>query len=173
MECHVSRDSFCDESSVITRGGKIFHSSLIQTSVGASTILGSQLSRLSAVDCVLDSVVADGPRLREVVAENCELYGQWRLDGIARIPCGIWHRSPRFVEINGEEFRAGITESTNGHALIACMRQPLIKWLHAGPRLGRMLGWTPEQVQIAYRTFEEWMDIPIAGTGPVGTGHIC
>lgn len=171
--CHVSHDSFCDVSSIISEAAKVFHSSVIGSRILGSTVLGSQLTGVDAVDCILDGVSAKGPFLREVVAESCELYGLWQLEGIARISCGVWHRAPRFIKIAGEsripghDIRAGITESTDGHALIACMRKPLSQWLGTGPnnspgrRLGRMLGWTDEQTMLAYRTFEEWRDCPI------------
>lgn len=172
-DCHVSRSSFCDKDSRVTQS-KVFHSSLVGSSVyEGSVIVGSQLSRCLMIASIIDGAIVDGPMLRDVVAENCELYGPWRLEGIARIPCGIWYRAPRFIEIAsesripGHDIRAGITESTDGHALIACMRKPLSQWLGTGVnnspgrRLGRMLGWTDEQTMLAYRTFEEWRDCPI------------
>lgn len=167
-QCHVSSDSFCDALSRIEDGSQVFHSSLLASQVCRSTILNSTLIGLRAQDCVLDGVrVVGGVDLDNVVAENCELRGIWRLSGIARIPTGIWNRAPRFIEIKGEsivpghEVHAGITESTDDHALIACLRKPIVRWLRAGPRLGRMLGWPSGQVKEAVDFFTMLLDCPV------------
>lgn len=166
-ECHVSHDSFCDPYSTVMHTTKVFHSSLIRSSATTSLIVGSTLEGAALIDSIVDGATIHRVELISVVVENCELQGPWFLTGIARIPCGIWHRAPRFIEIVGEsavpdhEIRAGITESTDGHALIACMRKPITEWLKAGPRLGRMLGWRSDQVREAADFFTMLLDCPM------------
>lgn len=105
--------------------------------------------------------------LIDVIAENCELYGEWRLEGIARIPTGCWYRPPRFLHITGENgVSVGLTESTDNHALMACWRKPISKWLAFGPRLGVKHGWEASQIQAAKDFFTMLLDVPLEGVQP-------
>jgi hypothetical protein len=182
VEVHVSADSFCDEDT------KIFGTSaVIKSTVRASTIANvqvfssqvsvchatgsviteSRLDRLFAADCVLDRVLVCGApetkiELIDVVAENCELHGTWRLEGNARIPTGTWYRPPRYLRITGDNgVDIGLTESTDGHALMACWRKPITTWLKAGPRLGIKHGWSSEQIEAAKQFYESLLDCPM------------
>lgn len=185
-EVHVSPDSFCDAesridkeseifSSTIARSricnGKVFnsrvqgsmvwHSTIAESTCSALDLRGAILHRVTAASAVLSGTLLT---LIDVVAENCEIYGNWSLEGNARIPTGIWHRAPRYRRITGENgVDIGLTESTEGYALMACWRKPITKWIHAGPRLGRLHGWTGEQIRAAKEFYEEIGDIPLEG----------
>ena len=182
LEVHVSADSFCDHltqiqgnSSVIrssmchswARNVHAFASKLNECSIGDSVIAESGLIRIVARDVVLDQVTAWGDRgsiitLEEVVAENCRLFGRWSLFGNARITCGDWHRAPRFKRITGDNgVDVGLTESTNGHALMACWRKPITQWLKSGPRLGIKHKWSEDQINTARLFYESLLDCPM------------
>ena len=148
--------------SVISGETNIFHSTVIE-----STIVNSQIAESSVVgatirNSVLYKVKVEGRViLGDVVAETCQLLGDWKLEGIAHIPTGIWHRAPRFQLITGENgVEVGLTESTDGQAMMACWRKPIVSWLKAGPRLGKKHGWTGEQVETARRFYQELLDDP-------------
>lgn len=184
LEVHVSADSFCSEASklygdtaVLTStlldvevwDSKIFNSTLEFARVSRSVIAESLLNGFSGEECILHRVEVNTElgsqiRLKEVVAETCALYGNWALEGNARIPTGIWHRAPRFKRITGENgVDVGLTESTGGYALMACWRKHISKWLEFGPRLGRRHRWTEQQIREAYDFFTELLDVPMEG----------
>lgn len=183
-EVHVSADSFADQSSQVYGESTILHSTLLHTwtrscrifasqlkacSIGDSVIAESDLVNLMGRACTVDRVIASSKqgtvlRLSEVVAENCELYGDWVLEGNARISTGIWHRAPRFKRITGENgIDVGLTESTNESAMMACWRKPIRAWLKAGPRLGQKHSWTEKQINDARLFFTELLDVPLEG----------
>lgn len=158
-ESHVSHDSFCDSDSVIVD----------------SVVVGSSLISSRVDHCIIAPLFGYAPSLfgvelyNVVVEGDAQLIGPWTLMGKqaeARIPTGRWERPPRYMVISGEsaveghDVLCGVTESTDGHALIACMRKPLTKWLKFGPRLGRILGWTPAQVKQAADFFTMLLDTP-------------
>jgi hypothetical protein len=184
-EVHVSPDSFCDQASEIGGNSSIFQSTLKDAIIcnsqlydtaaetvwlNSSVCSKSSLQGIFAHESILDRVVAsnDGSGgilyLKDVVAETCELHGTWRLEGNARIPTGIWYRPPRYKRITGENgVDIGLTESTEGYALMACWRKPITQWIKAGPRLGRLHGWTSEQIMAAKEFYEELGDVKIEG----------
>lgn len=182
LEVHVSPDSYCDHRSVIrgnsavfsstllnglADGCNVFNSTLDRSCAINSTLAESSCLRLYAKEVVLHKVDAlgdgTGILLKEVVAENCKLYGTWTLDGNARISTGIWYRAPRFLRILGEGVDFGLTESTGGYAMLGCFRKPLTELLHAGPRLGNKRGWTADQIRAAKEFYESLADIPMEG----------
>lgn len=188
-EVHVSADSFCDDEcrfdkntevfdSAIARSricnGKVFNSRLGDSLVWYSTVAESSCSALELHDAILHRVIAASTllsgnflTLRDVVAENCELYGNWALVGNARIPTGVWHRAPRYQRITGENgVDIGLTESTDNHALMACWRKPIRKWLAFGPRLGVKHGWEASQIRDAKDFFTMLLDVPLEGVQP-------
>ncbi len=165
-ECHVSCNSFCDKDSRIEQS-KVFHSSLVQSSVTeGSVVVGSQLSRCLVIASIIDGAIVDGPTLRDVVIENCELYGAWKLEN-AFVSHGIWHRAPCSLIISGEsaiegyEVYATLTESTDGYALIGSKRKPISKWIRVGEHMGKRLGWKPEQVRQGIDFFVMLRDCPL------------
>lgn len=185
---HVSADSFCTEtkisgqsevfSSMVAHGSlsdaKVFNSRVQGSEVIGSSIAESVCSGLKLHGAILHKVVAaalilapfEGTQpltLVDVVAENCELYGNWSLIGNARISQGVWHRKPRFLRITGDGIDFGLTESTDNHAMLGCFRKPLKELLHAGPRLGRKRGWNSSQIQAAKEFYEELADVPLDG----------
>lgn len=191
-EVHVSADSFCDEKTVISGRSSVFHSTILYgRDIESCQVFNSDLRYILARGSVFAESTCEGlraddailyrvktemsvqgqcepMRLIGVVAENCELYGNWTLEGNARIPCGIWHRAPRFLRItgpaeNGIQIDVGLTESTDNHALMACWRKPITQWLKAGPRLGRLHGWTAAQIQAAKEFYEELADVRMEG----------
>lgn len=184
-EVHVSADSFCDErsqirgcsgifsssvSNCLVSNSTVFNSGVQSTVAGFSTVAESSCSALELHDAILHRVIAASTilsgnflTLREVVAENCELYGNWSLMGNARIPTGVWHRAPRFLRITGEGVDFGLTESCGGYAMLGCFRKPLSELLHAGPRLGRKRGWTESQIRAAKEFYEMLGDVPMDG----------
>ncbi len=190
-EVHVSADSFADAYCALAGNTNVFNSSLIHShlqfcqvfnsrlvfangrgSVYSASSLQNALLKESVVDRVkiLGSDYSTPLRLKDVVAENCELYGNWTLEGNARIPTGIWHRAPRYRHIIGENgVSVGLTESTAGHALMACWRKPITKWLKFGPRLGTKHGWSSQQIEDARLFFQELLDVPIEGVIPSAT----
>lgn len=180
-EVHVSQDSFCDADSAIYGTSAVVKSVLRASTAGnihsfssrlsvchiiGSTVAESSLDRLSAVDCVLDRVLVQATPttklvLEDVVAENCELYGDWELKGNARICEGTWRRAPRFKRItgdNGVDF--GLTEAVPGYAMLGCWKKPLTELLKAGPRLGRKHGWSEKQITTAKLFYEMLLDEP-------------
>lgn len=185
LEVHVSLDSFCDRTTEISGDSAILQCTLKDAIVTNSKIFDcaaetvwldnsicsrSSLQGIFATECILDRVIASNHGsggiiyLKDVVAETCELHGAWKLEGNARIPTGIWHRPPRFCRITGENgVDVGLTESTEGHALMACWRKPITTWLKAGPRLGRKHGWTAEQIRAAKEFYEELADVRMEG----------
>lgn len=169
-EVHVSADSFCDEESRIQGHSAVFESSLIKAALKDTTVVHSQLSLCVLNDCIAHNAEIALVHLRDVVVENAMLFGPWMLDGNARIPTGIWHRAPRYKLITGENgVSVGLTESTEGHALMACWRKPITKWLAFGPRLGIKHGWTAQQIEDARLFFQELLDVPIEGVIPSAT----
>ncbi len=182
LNVHVSADSFCDAGSRIygdsgvlgstlmcsmVENAQIFNSELQLSHAVGSIVAESTLGSICVVDGVIHKVLGCGSRgsqlkLKDVVAENCELYGNWSLEGNARIPTGVWHRAPRYKLISGENgVSVGLTESTDGHALMACWRKPIDKWLKYGIRLGRKHRWTESQINDAKLFFEELRDVPL------------
>lgn len=193
-EVHVSADSFCSYVSVLRGRTSIFKSELLDAKLTDCQSFESVLEFVAAKDSVFSGsravgLYAEGVTLDrvkveitapgeictpitlvDVIAENCELYGNWTLDGNARIPTGIWHRAPRFKRITGENnVDVGLTESTDGYALMACWRKPITKWLAYGPRLGIKHGWTSQQIEDARLFFQELLDVPIEGVIPSAT----
>jgi len=181
LESHVTHDSYCEKHSTIIDstvhacsvlgGSRIEKSTLTKTTVDTSHIYQSfvaeaQISRCVLEKCVINSLGGQSPSLARVslvdavVEGDAVLRGPWRLDG-GRIPTGVWYRPPRTLRITGDELDVTLTESTDDHALIACRRKPTMKWLAFGPRLGRMLGWTPAQVKTAADFFTCLMDEPL------------
>ena len=172
-DSHVSHNSYCDAHSVIDRS--IVHSStvcnslVIDSQVSQSTIIDTKIEKSFIAEaglnnCLLEDCIVtsfDGkPQLQMVrlvgviVEGDTKLIGPWELEGNARIPCGEWKRAPRFCRITGNGVDIGLTESTNGYAMMACWRHPIDKWLKAGPRLGRHYRWTEDQIQKAYEFYE-------------------
>lgn len=189
-EVHVSADSFCDGRSVLQGTSHVFGSMLLNGHLKDSQSFNSEFLHVEAVkgvfvesrclqltvrDSVLHKVTVVGGKfgriaLDQVVAENCELRGHWTLEGNARIPTGIWHRAPRYKLITGENgVEVGLTESTEGHALMACWRKPITKWLKYGPRLGIKHGWTAQQIEDARLFFQDLLDVKIEGVIPSAT----
>lgn len=152
-ETHISHDSFCDKNSQIS--GFVYNSTIINSHIVDSQIAQAEIVNSILVDCVVTSLHGQRPsvvgvKLSDVVVEgDSQLIGPWELHGIARIPTGVWHRPPKFIRITGNGIGTTVTESTNGYALIACLRKPVETWLKAGPRYGRYLGWTDDQVDQA------------------------
>jgi hypothetical protein len=164
LEVHVSEDSFCDKDSLIKGRSGIFGSSLIRSAVRDTTIVDSKLVQTILVDCIAHNASVSLVYLSEVVVEDAHLLGPWELEGNARISCGVWHRAPRFKRIMGENgVDVGLTESTDSHALMACWRKPITKWLAFGPRLGRKHRWTSLQIDEAKDFFTELLDCPLEG----------
>jgi hypothetical protein len=182
LEVHVSGDSFCNRVSNISGcstilhstvtdsrvdGSQVFSSTVRACSIGDSVASESVLALVLARDCTLDRVQASGYRdgglfLKDVVAENCELYGNWTLEGNFRIHEGVWRRAPRAVRITGDNgVDVGITECKPGFAMMACWCKPISTWLHAGPRLGRLHKWSEEQINTARLFYEELADCPL------------
>lgn len=184
-EVHVSPDSYCDratelggdcailqctlKNSIIT-DSKVFDCAGESVWLSRSVCSKSSLQGVFAHECILDRVIASNEgsegilTLKDVVAENCELHGSWKLEGIARIPTGCWFRPPRFLHITGDNnVSVGLTESTDGYALMACWRKPITSWLRAGPRLGRLHGWSSEQIRAAKEFYESLADCPVEG----------
>lgn len=184
-EVHVSADSFCDQRTEIGGNSSIFQSTLKDAIITSSHIFDSaaemvwlsksvcsksSLQGVFTSESILDRVIASCRDsggiiiLKDVVAETCELYGAWKLEGNARIPTGVWHRAPRFKRITGENgVDIGLTESTDGYALMACWRKPIKTWLHAGPRLGRLHRWSESQIIEAKDFFTQLLDCPQEG----------
>ena len=187
-EVHVSADSFADINSALGGSTNVFNSSVIHSHLNCCNVFDSVLvwangkmsvySKSSLQNVILNSSVVDRVkilgsdpfkplRLWDVVAENCELYGNWTLEGNARIPTGIWHRAPRYKRITGDNgVSVGLTESTEGYALMACWRKPITKWLKYGPRLGTKHRWTAQQIEDARLFFQELLDVRIEGVIP-------
>lgn len=163
-EVHVSADSFCDAGSIIKGRSGVFESSLIRAAVEDTTIVDSKLFLCELNDCIAHNANIAQVHLRDVVVEKAELFGPWTLQGNARIPTGLWLRAPRFKRITGENgVDIGLTESTDSHALMACWRKPIRKWLAYGPRLGQKHRWTAQQIEDARLFFQELLDVPIEG----------
>lgn len=184
LEVHVSADSFCDDRTQLSgmtsvfnsavRGSNIQSSHIFECPISFSTAIGSVCSQSVLKDVFLEGAIVDrvfaegkgwrGIYLKEVVAENCELYGNWELSGNARIHEGVWHRAPRFRRItgdNGVDF--GLSECKPGHAMLGCWCKPLTELLRAGPRLGRKHGWSEEQIRAAKEFYEMLGDVRMEG----------
>jgi hypothetical protein len=160
--CHAR----LDESVVLN--SRIASSTILESQLRDSIVAHAWINQSILDDCIVRAVERESPSLtgvalRNVIVEGHSiLRGPWTLDGIARIHRGVWERPPRFLEITGENgVHVGVGECTEGHAHIACRCKPIATWLRAGPRLGRMLGWQPEQISLACRTFEQWRDEPL------------
>lgn len=184
-EVHVSPDSLCDAESQISGMSSIFQSIVQRSNVESSHLFNTVFdngtgigsicaqSRVCGVyleGCILDRVIAENGiysgklTLIEVVAETCELYGDWELRGNGRIHEGVWHRSPRFRRITGDNgVNFGLTECKPGYAMMGCWCKPITELLKAGPRLGRKHGWTGEQIRAAKEFYEEIGDVKLEG----------
>lgn len=82
--------------------------------------------------------------------------GLLALDGLYRIGTGTWREAPRFVRFH--ELQISLTESTDGHAYVACKRMKMTDWIKRGERLGKHFGWPPEFVEEGRKIFREWME---------------
>lgn len=187
-EVHVSADSFCAESKISgqsevfssmiahgslsdarvfnsrVQGSEVIGSSIAESACSGVRLHGAILHRVTAAALILAPFEGTQPlTLIDVVAENCELFGNWELIGNARIHEGVWHRKPRFLRITGEGIDFGLTECRPGYAMLGCWCKPLTELLHAGPRLGRKRGWNSSQVQAAKEFYEELADVPLEG----------
>lgn len=183
IDAHISHDSFLDmESTVIGHsyilgassimGSQVTDSHIFNTTIDHSDVSGSVVAGADIKRCVLrnasvNTLFGKRPYCEQVELEDAVvegdacLIGPWSVEGNLRIPTGRWFRPPRHLTIEGEGVAAVLTESTDGHALIACMRKPVEQWLKAGRRLGRMLGWTDAQTLEAYRFMEMLKDEPL------------
>lgn len=185
VEVHVSPDSYCDratelggdcailqctlKNSIIT-DSKLFDCAGENVWLSRSVCSKSSLQGVFAHECILDRVIASNEgaedilTLKDVVAENCELHGSWKLEGNARIHEGVWHRKPRYLRITGDnQVDFGLTECKPGYAMLGCWCKPLKELLTAGPRLGRKHGWTAEQIRAAKEFYESLADVKMEG----------
>jgi len=107
-------------------------------------------------DCIIRHSALHRVSLSGVVVDGAKLQGPWELHGLARIHGGLWARPPKFLQITGENgLDVGLTECHKpGYAHISSRCHKISEWLKFGPRLGRRLGWTPEQVASAYQFIE-------------------
>lgn len=78
------------------------------------------------------------------------------LDGFYRVGTGKWKDPPGFHRL--EELEISLTESTDGHAYIACRRKTIDDWLKLGPRMGRHHGWTEEEIDQARQVLLLWKE---------------
>lgn len=161
-EPYITKDSYCDEHSQIQGESHIFASTLISSSVIDSSISESSVIGGRIDDSVLYKVKVEGQiELTNVVAETCQLFGNWKLDAPIHIHEGVWYQPPRFELITGENgVMTGIAECRPGHAMLACWCKPISELIHAGPRLGVRRGWTTEQINKAKLFYEMLADCP-------------
>ena len=183
VDAHISHDSFLDSES--TAAGRTYilgSSSVIDSQVINSNIFNATVDHSHAINsfvvgadvkgCVLHDAsintlfgkrpYCDRVELDGVIVEgDAALIGPWSVSGNLRIPTGVWFRPPRHLVVEGDGVEAVLTESSDGHALIACMRKPVTSWLRAGRRLGRMLGWSDAQTLAAHRFMEQLKDEPL------------
>ena len=178
-DIHCSHDSYVDAASTISGRSVIVGSTIVNSTVIDSVILGAAIANSVISECIITPLHGKSPSVdlveitRAIIEGNTQLIGPWKLSADqveARIPCGVWYRPPLYREVVGEsaiegyQVKVGITESTDDHALIACMRKPISQWLGRSPdrspgrRLGRILGWTDNQTLEVYRFFEYLRD---------------
>ena len=174
-QIHTSHDSYIDATSVVAGKTIVVGSTIVNSTITNSVIFGASIADSVVNECIITPLYGKSPLVAQVeitkavIEGDTTLIGFWTLiaDQVeARIPCGVWYKPPQYLEIVGESavpgfpVKVGITESTEGHALIACMRKPLNQWLgkdenHSpGRRLGRAKGWTDSQTLEVYRFFE-------------------
>lgn len=72
------------------------------------------------------------------------LEGDWELVGRGRIHAGVWRRAPLVAEVG----RFSLTECVAGKFHIGCWCRSIAEWRRAGPRLGRMHGWSADDVRL-------------------------
>lgn len=104
-------------------------------------------------------------RVENVASRDASIYGDavltgtpeapLALDGLYRIGTGTWSEAPRFVRFH--ELQISLTESTDGHAYVACKRMKMADWIKRGERLGQHFGWPPEFIEEGREIFREWM----------------
>jgi hypothetical protein len=151
----------------VLAASRVVNSTLLDCRVKDSEIVQAWVNDSQLSSCIVRPIQSERPTINTVALRNVlvegdsDLRGPWTLDGLARIHRGVWEQAPRFMEVKGENgVHVGVTECTEGYAHIACRCKPVKAWLEAGPRLGRILGWTGEQIKQVCRTFELWRDVP-------------
>lgn len=156
------RDTFAAASTV--HAAALADSRLSDAYVENSDVVSSEIVASEVVDCRLTRCrvfanegmkpVVYGVKLAGVtVFGGATLYGPWglELEG-AHIHDGVWREAPRHLLIEGGGLHVAVVECTEGRAHMGCTCRPVKHWLDRGPKLGRRLGWTGEQIE-ACRTF--------------------
>lgn len=151
-----SPDCFLDSDTRIS-GRTILRSvTSIRSTLNDVIAFESKFTNCLVTDAIICRSTVDGPLLTGVVVDGAVLSGKWRLEGLVRIHGGVWVRPPMFQEIKGENgLHIGLTEChLEGRVHFSSRCHEAIRWQQFGPRLGRRLGWTEEQIKTAYEFCE-------------------
>jgi hypothetical protein len=146
-EAHVSEDSYFDKASEVH---------------GRSVVYGAIIEASTLIDCLVGPLFGASPRVSGVFLQGVRVEGRAELQGPWRMICagafihqGEWQRAPRHILIRGENgVSVAVSECTEGWAHIGCRCREIGFWLKCGPRIGRRLGWTEEQIERCRVFFE-------------------
>lgn len=173
-------DSIIAENSII-RGNSIISNAEIVNSIIEDSVISGQ-HRLKIENSVIrngvvvsgnaiikDSVIADGARIfddakiqyanisQASIYGNAEIIGTAQqktvIDGFLRVPTGLWARSPRYFRY---DFGVSLTESTDGYALVGCLRKKINVWVKNRYKFAEFHGWTKKDADHAAEILTEW-----------------
>lgn len=134
-------------------GGKISGASIEQ---GSIILNGRIRGTVDKPVRILNSTVKDNA----LIENSAEIHGI-TLSQFMRIGEGVWERPPRYLHIENENLRLGVSESIDGRAYIGCRLKSMNRWIRKRRQFAKAVGWDIETTNLIMRTFEEWLDTPI------------
>ncbi len=165
----------------IVRGSSIVSNAEIVNSVIEDSVIAGQY-RLKIENCIIrngvfvggnafikDSEISDGARIFDdskivcASVSQASIYGRAEIhgtlqektiiDGLLRVPSGLWSRPPRYYRY---DFGVSLTESTDGYALIGCLRKKINVWVKNRYKFAEFHGWTKADANHAAEILTEW-----------------
>ena len=159
--------SIIDEGCLIADSAQVVNAHLTRTSVtGNARITGTGTHPVSISDSDVsgETRVWGGPSIQGVrlhnarVFGNAVLVGEWEITDYLRVHAGYWLSPPRHALIEGPNVDTIISECEGDNFHIGCWCLPRETWFRKGyrQRLGKVSGWTPEQIEFTYDSFASW-----------------
>jgi hypothetical protein len=131
---------------------KVSGGSILGSYVENSVIEGGNIRGAKVIDCTVRD---------NAVVEKGAIVKGFTLDKKMRISTGVWLRPPRYFEIDNEIAQIGITESSDGYAMIGCTRKKMSAWIKKRTLWIKSGGWTEQMGLDLEEIFSFWLDTPM------------